>query len=431
MNNTITVVDPCTDTTSPVRFIAGLSNEYGHKESPADGINANSCANNFVPTQIDILELIKHQSADQSPSGGAITTAKLRKSGQDKNGNPKTYWRNKKFAETTQLIGIDIDAKIDAGWTTEKIKEYFGTIEDLRSRVPVISPMLAAVLPSKSLPTEINDTIVAHLFFPLEHPISLDDASKVIAAIVQEIITVFPHLTEDATKKKTGLKGGLDAGATKNTVGLWYGMRADQSAMFVNTQACVPTWWINHAIENHTTTPRREYGSTIRLRSRGSNRRNPSLAEDNPNTIELSDQIIDEVIWFFENVLPPPGVGTYNEWFLDIKHFCCSWRPFFDDAFIDLVHSDNSGHRAATSTPEQQLNSGGFDYPPWGGLVRALNTVEPDWLAKFYEAHGYHTMVDFSAPRKDAHLIPFQRYHLMLLTKTHHLECTVPTRGDF
>lgn len=405
---------------TPFRFKVSLSPTFGRLEKPnIPDSSVGSPASPFYETEVDIHELIRHQSAgfvEGAPCGGAIAHSSFR-------GN----YRAKGNVLRCQLAVIDIDAK---GWDVETIRAHFPSAQQFVAKSE-LGQYIAAILPSKSLATELTDTCVGHLLIPFERSLgSIYHIAAVLDAITQSVVATFPNLNPDVAYEKTGNKGGIDTKAGENLAGLWYGMRADQQPMYVNPAAYLPSSWIDAAISS---APKPDInaarGGVVRLRRHPRQRFGSHTADIGycPDTINITEQVLKELAWLFENILEPPGVGTYNEWFCDIKQFCSTHRPHFDDLFFDLVDRDTTGHRVKDQSAQQQLDAAGFtSMPSWKPLVRALNYNDEDWLGKFYEAHGYHSCISYTAPGQDVYRIPFQRYQLMLLTQTHHLRCVIP-----
>lgn len=404
----------------PFRFKVSLSPVFGHRTQPnIPDETRGTAASPFVAAEVDIHELIRHQSVgfiEGSASGGAIAHSTFR-------GN----YRNKGNVLRCQLAVIDIDAK---NWPVELIKSYFPTATEFVAKSK-LGPYVAAVLPSKSLDPALTDTCVAHLLIPMERCLgSPVHIQAVLDAITDSVLADFPKLHSDAVEKTTGFKGcGIDSKAGENLAGLWYGMRADQAPMYVNPNAFLPNEWIDKAIANAPPPDARGSRSGV-MRLRRPSQRVGSYSGDagySPESINITEQVMKELQWLFENVLEPPGVGTYNEWFCDIKQFCSTHRPYFDDLFFDLVDRDDTGHRVKDQSAQQQLDAAGFtSAPSWKPLIRALNYCDEDWLLRFYEAHGYHSCITYKAPGQDVYRISFQRYQLALLTKTHRLRCVIP-----
>ena len=404
----------------PFRFQVSLSPTFGHKAKPnIPDERYGSPSTPFVATEVDIHELIRHQSAgfmDGAPCGGAIAHSIFR-----------SNYRNKGNVLRCQLAVIDIDAK---GWTVQQINDYFPTATEFVAKSK-LGPYVAAILPSKSLDPALTDTCVAHILIPLERRLgSVVHTQMILDAITDAVLEDFPQLSQTAVEEKTGFKGcGIDSKAGENLAGLWYGMRADQAAMYVNPNAFLPNAWIDQAI---AAAPKPEVRRSAVIRTRRPHQRFGRFSSTtdvgyDPDTINITEQVLKELQWLFENILEPPGVGTYNEWFCDIKQFCSTHRPHFDDLFFDLVDRDTTGHRVKDQSAQQQLDAAGFtSMPSWKPLVRALNYCDEDWLGRFYEAHGYHSCISYTAPGQDVYRIPFQRYQLQLLTKTHRLRCVIP-----
>lgn len=401
---------------NPFRFEASFSPVFGHKEQPNIPDNSRGThAEPFVTRTTDINGIIQHQTAgflDNSPCGGAVAHSIFLE-----------YYRLKSKFRGCQLAVIDIDAK---NWPVETIREFFPSATQFIAESE-LGQYVAAILPSKSLSTELTNTCVGHIFIPLQRKLgSVLHVEAVLDAITQSVLKTYPRIHPEQAEQKTGHKGGIDIKAGENIAGLWYGMRADQSPMYVNPNAFLPSSWIDKAIDSAPKPDQSARGGVMRLRDR---RRSGSYGMDmgySPESINITEQVMNELDWLFQNVLEPPGVGTYNEWFCDIKQFCSTHRPYFDDLFFDLVDRDSTGHRVKDQSAQQQLDAAGFtSMPSWKPLVRALNYCDEDWLGAFYEAHGYHSCITYKAPGRDVYRIPFQRYQLALLTKTHRLRCVI------
>lgn len=422
------------------RFKVGLSPGFGLGSSPEIPRTGFDNSFPFTPTEVNVLELIKYVSPggiEGAQCGGAFSHSTF-KLGPHPDGKyldkGRQYFRHSRAVKSCQCTIVDIDAK---GFSQEEIKTFFPTIDEFISKTR-IGPAVAAVLPSKSLDKNITDTVVAHLLIVWEHAlgssIAIENLSK---GIELSIVADIPELAEKVVLEKAGKRGGIDKKATENTAGFWYGLRADQKPMYVNPSAVLNGALMNElqALGAAELDSKRRFnpgqgaafGNSKRQVTKGQAfiDGDANIGDDNEY---LTSQIVAEVTWLFENILPPPGPGTYNEFFCDIKQFCCNHVETFGDLFIEYVHTDTTGYRIQKyGSPEQQLASGNWSYAPsWKPLIRALNAVDPDWPFKFYEANGYHTSIDWKAPNQLTAFTSRQRYYDCLLTGTHHYQIIVP-----
>lgn len=428
------------ETAKLTRFKIGKSEGFGFYEDPNVPRSGFDNTVPFNATEVNVLELIEHVSVGWHPdskSGGAFTHAVFTPHAHE---DPKyaqfgtAQFRNGEKVKTCQCAVIDIDAK---GFTPEEIKAEFPSIKDFIKRTR-IGNSVAAVLPSKSLHPDITDTVVAHLLIVWERPLGSSIAiENLLVGIEHSIVEDIPELAEPAVFEKTGKRGGIDMKASKNKAGMWYGMRAHQKPMYLNPTAVLSSTLMDELqrLGAEQLNSKRRFNTSRGGAFDSSKRKgqfgtattdvDAGLGDDNEY---LTPQIVKEVTWLFENILPPPGQGTYGQFFQDIKQFCGNHAETFGDLFIDYVHTDTTGHRIqAGGSPERQLNSGNWSYAPsWKPLIRALNAVDPDWPFKFFEAHGYHTSIDWRAPNELTAFVSRQRYYDCLFTGTHHYEIIIP-----